>query len=181
MCADAETTRTIRVVAGLGNPGEKYVRTRHNVGFLAVEALVRRKRAGEGGEQEALDTPPAGFSERWGGMCASWETPGNGSVHVIKPQTYMNRSGKCIGAALKDLGALPKDIVTVVDDVNLPFGQIRLRAKGSAGGHNGLKDIGAILGSDAFPRLRIGVGRVPEGSDLISHVLGEFSEEEWAV
>jgi len=160
-----------KLIVGLGNPEPKYDRTRHNVGFAAVDALARswqislsenRKFQGEFGESQG---------------------PQADKVRLLKPLTYMNRSGQAI-RAVTDWFKLPLESVLVIyDDMDLPLGKIRLRLSGSAGGHNGMKSAIAHLSTQNFPRLRIGIGR-PQGSSIgndpaaISHVLGRFSPDE---
>lgn len=154
----------MKILVGLGNPGTQYRLTRHNAGFLVLDRLAVRL---------AL---PFG-RERFGGLFARGQCEG-GDVVLLKPLTFMNRSGECVGQALRYSNAEPEDVLVVVDDVNLPLGRLRLRAGGSAGGHNGLKSIIEHLGSDAFPRLRIGVGQGRQGAPLTGHVLGTFAPDE---
>lgn len=156
-----------RLVVGLGNPGAKYERTRHNIGFLTVDTLVRRQKGGD-------------YVPKWDGLCSEWDLGGGSRVYALKPQTFMNLSGRSLSAALTALDLTPLHSMTIIDDVNLPFGQIRVRDQGSAGGHNGLKDVQAVLETDKYARMRIGVGPVPEGSNLIQHVLGDFAADEQA-
>ncbi len=160
----------LQLLVGLGNPGDRYSDTRHNVGFLALDRLAER----EGG----------GFRQqnRLHGLLAD---VGSGSqrLRLLKPQTYMNDSGRSIRAALDWFGLTPQQILVVVDDMDLPLGRLRLRASGSAGGHNGLRSSIAHLGTEAFARLRIGIG-APAGDPgqrrerTVSHVLGRFNAEE---
>lgn len=160
----------LQLLVGLGNPGDRYSDTRHNVGFLALDRLAER----EGG----------GFRQqnRFHGLLAD---VGSGSqrLRLLKPQTYMNDSGRSIRAALDWFGLTPQQILVVVDDMDLPLGRLRLRASGSAGGHNGLRSSIAHLGTEAFARLRIGIG-APAGDPgqrrerTVSHVLGRFNADE---
>lgn len=156
----------IRILLGLGNPGRKYARTRHNVGFLVADELARRHgiRLVQRRNRSRLGEGQIG------------EIP----VVIAKPQTYMNLSGLAAVSLLRRYGATPADLVVLCDDMNLPLGSVRVRAAGSAGGHNGLKSLIAHLGTDAFPRVRVGVGGAPPGQWL-EYVLGEFTEEEWPV
>lgn len=154
----------MKILVGLGNPGSQYRFTRHNAGFLVLDRLAERL---------AL---PFG-RERFGGLFAKGQCEGC-DVVLLKPLTYMNRSGECVGQALRYTNAAPEDVLVVVDDVNLPLGRLRVRSDGSAGGHNGLKSIIEHLGSDAFPRLRIGVGQGRQGATLTGHVLGTFAQDE---
>jgi len=156
----------MRIIIGLGNPGDTYRGTRHNVGFEAIDKLSydfniklknnRRFKAhvGEG---------------RIGGT----------QVLLMKPQTYMNLSGQAVKAALNFYKLPPSAIIVVYDDVSLPVGDIRVREKGSAGGQKGMIDIIAKLATDEFPRVRIGIGQKPEGWDLADYVLSRFPKKEW--
>ena len=151
-----------RLIVGLGNPGRAYEATRHNIGFRVVRALAGQK----------------GMSlrekSRWGGESAM-----QNKLYLLLPLTYMNCSGQAVRKCMKDLGLLPAQMIVVCDDVALDFGQIRIREGGSAGGHNGLKDIEAHLGTQKYPRLRIGVGS-HKGHNLADYVLGKFSAAEEA-
>ncbi len=152
----------MRLVVGLGNPGSEYAETRHNIGFEMVERLAEQERAGwrvEGGVARVASLVSVA-EEAW----------------AVQPLLYMNRSGRALERVREKLPAEPQDILIVCDDVNLPVGSLRARKQGSAGGHNGLKSIEAALGTQAYPRLRIGVGG-PRG-DLVDHVLGRYSRHE---
>ena len=152
----------MKIIAGLGNPGEKYETTRHNVGFITADLLA-----------DAFDTE---ISLK-GMLCLYNTFRVNGEkILVVKPQTYMNLSGDCIGQLARYYKVENKDILVIADDLSLPVGTMRFRSKGSSGGHNGLKSIIAYLGGDDFPRLKIGIGR---GDDVIDYVLGHFGKEEW--
>lgn len=149
---------------GLGNPGAEYKHTRHNVGFLALDKIAERLHA---------DVKEKKFQS----LIARAEHEGR-SLLLMKPQTYMNNSGDAVGAALRFHHLSPADVLVICDDVNLPLGKLRIRPGGSYGGQNGLKSIIAALGTDEFPRLRIGVGR-PEGGDgLRDYVLGKWERDE---
>lgn len=153
----------MKLVVGLGNPGARYRDTRHNLGFMVLDVL-----AGRFGT--ALDR------EKHQALVAE-AAVGGVRLMLMKPLTYMNLSGASVAAAARNRVPDPGDILVVVDDVNLALGRLRLRAGGSAGGHNGLKSIIERLGSDGFHRLRLGVG--PNGGgDLVNHVLGRFRPEE---
>jgi PTH1 family peptidyl-tRNA hydrolase len=154
------------VVVGLGNPGAEYAATRHNAGFLAVDALVGRLGRFSGWRRD-------GVSLRGEGRA------GRSTVLLVKPQEFMNRSGAAMRRLLAEGWAAP-EVLVVCDDVYLPLGTIRLRARGGAGGHQGLASILEATGSDDFPRLRIGVGPGPPSSDLAEFVLAPFSEPERA-
>jgi PTH1 family peptidyl-tRNA hydrolase len=155
----------VRVVCGLGNPGDRYRWTRHNVGFRVVDLLADRwGLTGQG-------------SVRDGAALLEVRQPEPiGRVLLVKPMRYMNRSGQPLRAALRQTDAdVAEDVLVVADDIDLPLGRVRLRRSGSAGGHNGLRDIIATLGSEDFARLRIGVGRAGEAA---SHVLATFRPDE---
>jgi len=166
----------IKIIVGLGNPGKKYEGTRHNIGFMIVDRLV----AGVG--------VPMSNHLRWRAHVA--KLPGSGVI-VVKPQTFMNLSGQSVGAALRFYKWEPEQVLVVYDDISLPFGSLRFRMAGSAGGHNGMKSIISHLGSDRFPRLKVGIGERPleaeqaaaaghsaQSGNLVGHVLGRFSTEE---
>lgn len=157
----------MRVIVGLGNPERRYDSTRHNAGFMVVDALVR---------QHAGDQP---VRARFHGDCYDTTLDGSRAV-LIKPMTYMNRSGLTVGEALRFYKLDPADLLVVTDDLYLDLGVVRLRAGGGTGGHNGLGDIARVLGTEAFPRLRVGIGPKPPGSDQARWVLGRLSEDETA-
>ena len=158
----------MKVIVGLGNPGREYRDTRHNVGFMVADELARRH-----GLQWAMapgQVPETFVAKRFGEP--SWL--------VAKPLTYMNRSGEAVAALARYYGIEAADLLIVVDEVALPFMRLRARARGSAGGHNGLKSVIAGLGSTEFPRLRLGVGRGDARRDLADHVLAKFEKGEQA-
>ena len=155
----------MKLVVGLGNPGREYEGTRHNAGFLALDRL--RARAGLGGERGQKRFDSLAFDARIGGeRCL-----------LLKPQTYMNRSGRAVAAAARFFKLEPSDVLVLVDDCALDAGVIRLRPEGSAGGHNGLADVERALGTRVYPRLRIGVDR-PGQTPRIDYVLGRFTPEQ---
>jgi PTH1 family peptidyl-tRNA hydrolase len=155
----------VKLIVGLGNPGPRYRQTRHNVGFMVLDRLAERLRA-------------AAWREKFSGEIAETSL-GSEKLLLLKPMTYMNLSGTSVAAAAKnrtdDLG---RDLLVVVDDVNLPLGRLRLREGGSAGGHNGLKSLAEHLGTQGFPRLRVGIGAAESGNDLADHVLSKFRPDE---
>jgi len=155
----------VKAVCGLGNPGERYRFTRHNIGFRVVDLLADRwNLTGEGRLRDGAAVLEARRPEPVG------------RILLVKPMRYMNRSGAPLRAALKQTDVEPAtDLLVVADDIDLPLGRIRLRRSGSAGGHNGLRDIIATLGTDEFDRLRVGVGRAGEAA---SHVLATFGPGE---
>jgi len=157
----------MRIVLGIGNPGREYERTRHNVGFLVIDELARRHAV-------------TAWQNRWKSDVADWRLPatlGGDRALLIKPRTFVNLSGEAAQAALAFHKVPPADLLVVVDDINLPLGTLRLRDTGSAGGHNGLRDIEARIGP-VYPRLRLGVGAPKPGADQIGHVLGGFAPDE---
>jgi peptidyl-tRNA hydrolase, PTH1 family len=163
----------LRLVVGLGNPGDRYQGTRHNVGFMALERLAAA--AGSRFRHQG----------RLQGLLAEVGT-GEQRLRLLMPQTYMNESGRSIRAALDWFGLQQEQLLVVVDDMDLPLGRLRLRAQGSAGGHNGLRSTISHLGSQGFPRLRIGIGAPAlnpheRKARTIGHVLGRFSPAEQPV
>jgi PTH1 family peptidyl-tRNA hydrolase len=163
-----DTDRT-KFVVGLGNPSRQYANTRHNVGFMVVQALRRR--------WQALDGRRA-FS---GVMCdvrVHRPEAGVRRVMTLEPQTYMNRSGLAVRQLADFYKAAPEEMLIVLDDMALPVGRLRIRADGSAGGHNGLADILAAMGTQAVPRLRIGIGSPQTPSQWKDFVLSTFSSDE---
>lgn len=153
------------IIAGLGNPGKQYEYSRHNAGFLCVDILCNRY----GCKTDRLKyNALTGLVEINGKVCL-----------VMRPQTFMNNSGLAIGEAAVFYKIPPENVIIIFDDISIPTGTLRIRRKGSAGGHNGIKSIIAQLGSDNFPRLKLGVGeRSDPDSDLKDHVLGKFSKED---
>ena len=158
----------MKVVTGLGNPGERYRLTRHNVGFRVVDLLADRW--GLTGQGRVRD----GAAQ----LEVQLEDPAQ-RVLLVKPMRYMNRSGAPVKAALRQANAeLADDLLVVTDDVDLPLGRLRLRREGSAGGHNGLRDIIAAFGSNEFNRLRVGIGRSGSTRETVNHVLSTFRPNE---
>ncbi|MEQ1749743.1 MAG: aminoacyl-tRNA hydrolase [Prosthecobacter sp.] len=153
-----------RLIVGLGNPGLEYHDTRHNIGFMVVDELARRMKISFTMEKS------------WHGLVAKF--PGG---WLLKPQTYMNDSGRSARALSQFYKVTPSETLVIYDDVDLALGRTRLRLAGSAGGHNGMKSLISSLGTDAFPRLKLGIatesGR-PDGDRLVGHVLGKFSDDE---
>ncbi|MCP5539106.1 MAG: aminoacyl-tRNA hydrolase [Akkermansiaceae bacterium] len=162
----------LRLVAGLGNPGREYARTRHNVGFEVLDRLAARRGLSWNREK------------KW-----KAEVARDGALVFVKPLTYMNLSGEAVAPVAAFFKIPAEGILVVADDADLDFGTLRFRAQGSAGGHNGLKSIARSLGHDRFPRLKIGIGRRPDATrddasarepGIIGHVLGKFSDAESA-
>lgn len=156
----------MKLIVGLGNPGSRYRLTRHNLGFMIVDALAERWRISVGGKRHE--------AELGAGEVAATR------VVLAKPQTFMNASGESV-AKLRRLHRLePTDILAIYDDLDLPLGRIRLRAEGGAGGHNGVASLISVLGK-GFPRLRVGIGRPPGGADPVGYVLEPFEASERAL
>lgn len=163
-----EETGKMVIIVGLGNPKKEYENTRHNIGFMAIDALAEKYNI------SVLD-------------CKHKALIGKGVINgykvvLVKPLTYMNLSGEAVRAVIDYYKAdAENELIVIYDDVSLDVGQLRIRKKGSAGGHNGIKNIIAQLGHDVFLRIKIGVGEKPKGYDLADYVLGHFSKEELAV
>lgn len=162
--ADAPTQ--IKLIAGLGNPGARYARSRHNVGFMVVEKFAH-----------AHDLSFA--RKRFNAEIAEGNV-GETRVMLAKPQTFMNLSGDAIGKLFAFYKIAPHDLLVVYDDLDLPLGKMRMRPKGGAGGHHGMESIIARIGTSEFPRLRVGIGRPNPNTD-IDHVLGDFEGDERAL
>jgi len=161
----------VKLVVGLGNPGPRYVGTRHNAGYRVVERFA---------QQRGIALDQRRFGGRFGRASAALRGGVRQDVGVLLPESYMNRSGQVVSLAvgLLPIGLLEQDLLVVFDDVDLPFGRLRLRPAGSAGGHRGLSDVIACLGRDDFPRLRFGVGRPGVPMETADWVLQRFSSEE---
>jgi PTH1 family peptidyl-tRNA hydrolase len=163
----------VKLIVGLGNPGPKYKGTRHNVGFEVVDELARRASI-------AFESAPAdALIARWRRGDVAHGVSRGDDVLLVKPMTFMNLSGQAIGELLRYFKIDVADLLVVVDEVQLPLGKLRARMRGSAGGHNGLKNVIAHLGDD-FSRLRMGVGRGDSRRDLADHVLTKFDKDEGA-
>jgi PTH1 family peptidyl-tRNA hydrolase len=158
----AEPVRLILV--GLGNPGREYSGTRHNLGFMCIDEVAKRLHV-----RVSEKAPKA--------LVATARHPGGGSVLVVKPQTYMNLSGRAVAPLLRKHNLEPSDVWAIHDEMDMPFGKLRIRKGGSAGGNNGVKSLIADLGSQDFARFRMGVGR-PDPDDAIDHLLSPFTEAE---
>lgn len=154
----------MKLIAGLGNPGDKYALTRHNIGFMATERLAARW---------SIALKRKGFQAQYG----------QGVVHGVQstlllPQTFMNLSGTSVKAACQALGVGVADLVVVHDEIDLPFGALRVKVGGGHGGHNGLRSLHQNLGDNGYVRLRLGVGRPPTGGDVAGYVLNPFAAVE---
>lgn len=149
-------------MVGLGNPGKRYALTRHNVGFMVIDALAIRA-----GAQFVLEKCYA---------LSEVKLPGAHSIVLVKPLTYMNASGEALRRLSEVRAISPQDLVVVHDDMDLPFGRIRVKRKGKSAGHHGVESIQHFLGTIEFGRVRVGIGRPPEGVDPVDYVLSGFSE-----
>lgn len=154
------------IIAGLGNPGKQYESTRHNIGFISMDYLASYFRV----KMNKLK-----FKAVFGEGTVAGE-----KVLFVKPQTFMNLSGESLRDIVRFYKILPENMIVIYDDVSLPVGKIRIRPKGSDGGHNGIKSIIYQLTSDVFPRIKMGIGAPPEHWDLADWVLGKFSDEDVA-
>ena len=151
------------LIVGLGNPGPEYELTRHNIGFLVLDALAEEL-GGSFGPGRQADKAEVKYKGR--------------TLHLIKPTTYMNLSGKALNYWMQELKIDRENVIVITDDLALPFGKLRMRAKGSAGGHNGLKDIERVLGGQNYARLRFGVGSEFNKGQQVDYVLSNFPQEE---
>ena len=174
-------TQSISLIVGLGNPGAEYDRTRHNIGFMAIDRLATSWSISIGKEKR--------FYGIFGEGRLSNHLANNGKMRLLKPTTYMNLSGQALRACADWFKVSPENILVIYDDMDLPLGKLRLRPSGSAGGHNGMKSIISHLGTQNFPRLRLGIGRGGKDNDdsaivskanqnVTNHVLGGFSAKE---
>jgi PTH1 family peptidyl-tRNA hydrolase len=172
---------SISLIVGLGNPGAEYERTRHNIGFMAIDRLATSCSISLGKEKR--------FYGIFGEGRSSSRLAGGGKMRLLKPTTFMNLSGQSVRACADWFKCKPENILVIYDDMDLPLGKLRLRPSGSAGGHNGMKSIISHLGTQNFPRLRLGIGRGGRGQDVgaiatkanqnvTGHVLGGFSSSE---
>lgn len=156
----------IRLIVGLGNPGLQYAQTRHNAGFIFVDRAVSRW---------------GKWTEEIGrGILGNISLDSN-NIIVLKPLTYMNRSGYALPPVLERFSISPQEILVVYDDLWIPLGSVRIRMKGSSGGHNGMQSIIDTLKTEDIPRLRIGIGPLPENTSSVDFVLSEFSSEEMSI
>lgn len=153
------------LIVGLGNPEEEYDKTRHNMGFHVINQLAK---------EYEIEMKRNKFNGIFGTGTIEGE-----KVILVKPQTFMNSSGECVIGYKNFYKLEPSQILIIYDDIDLAPGEIRIRRKGSPGTHNGMKSVVHFLNSDEFPRVRVGIGKPAEGTDLISHVIGAVPEEEW--
>jgi PTH1 family peptidyl-tRNA hydrolase len=153
----------VKIVVGLGNPGQEYSATRHNVGFMVIDELARRW---------GIDA----WKNRKEALIAEYR--GEHSILLVKPQTFMNLSGIAVGELARWYKVPVEDIIIIFDDMDLPTGRLRLRMKGGSGGHRGIESLLAHLAKDSFPRVRVGIGRPPSGWQVVDYVLSRFTTDE---
>lgn len=154
----------MKLIVGLGNPGREYSETRHNVGFMTIDELAKRWKI-------------TNWRSRYEALVAEYRT-GKEQLLLVKPQTFMNLSGNAVGALARWYKVQAEDVIVIYDDMDLPMGRLRLRSKGGSGGHRGMESIILQLGKEDFPRVRIGIGRPPEGWQVVDYVLAKFNAEE---
>ncbi|MEO2082452.1 MAG: aminoacyl-tRNA hydrolase [Desulfurobacteriaceae bacterium] len=157
----------IRLVVGLGNPGREYERTRHNVGWMVLDRVSER-----------LGIPIS--RKKFRGIYGELSVNGR-KIFLLKPLTYMNRSGESVAEFVRFYKIKPEEVMVVYDDLDLPLGKLRLRLKGSSGGHRGVESVEKSLGTREFPRLRIGIGRPERKEDVVNYVLSPFGKSELPV
>lgn len=153
----------MKMIVGLGNPGSKYQETKHNIGFITIDEIAYRFNVAFQKTQFQADIAEFFI--------------GSEKIMLVKPLTFMNESGRAVGPLMTYYGVDESELIVIYDDMDLPIGKIRLRQKGSAGGHNGMKSLIAHLGTDIFPRIKIGVGRPHSSQTVVSHVLSKFPKE----
>ena len=156
----------MKLVVGLGNPGKQYETTKHNIGFMVIDAIA----------DSVSHTP---WKEEQRAEVCSITVDGE-KVLLVKPQTFMNASGESVGPLMRYYKIDPSDVYCIYDDMDLPVGKLRIRPNGSSGGHNGIKSIIAETGTQEFDRIKIGIGRPQKGMTVVNHVLGKFSEDDYA-
>jgi len=154
----------LKIIVGLGNPGKRYRNTRHNMGFAVIDALARASKCR--------------FSRRRCRSLVPRTEVGGCRVLLAQPTTFVNLAGEAVACILRRTGTQPRELLVIADDVNLSFGKLRIRARGGYGGHKGLRSIISNVGTEEFPRLRVGVGSEDMPEDLTDYVLGEFAEHE---
>ena len=155
----------MKIIVGLGNPGLKYKKTRHNAGFMAVDLLAKKQRARFKTNKDLASK-------------IALTVIGDEVVAIVKPQTYMNNSGYAVSAVMDYYDADISDIIVIYDDVDIPLGSLRIRKKGSGGTHNGMRNILEYLNDEKFMRIRIGIGKTPPYKTIVDHVLGKFLKDE---
>ncbi|WP_247922307.1 aminoacyl-tRNA hydrolase [Streptococcus sp. oral taxon 431] len=155
-----------KLLVGLGNPGDKYFETKHNVGFMLIDQLAKK--------QNVTFTHDKIFQAELASFFHNGE-----KIYLVKPTTFMNESGKAVHALLTYYGLDIEDLLIIYDDLDMEVGKIRLRAKGSAGGHNGIKSIIQHIGTQVFNRVKIGIGRPKKGMSVVHHVLSKFDKDDY--
>lgn len=159
-----ELIETMKMIIGLGNPGKKYEETKHNVGFMVLDQLAKEHQAIF--KKNSFEAEVADFFV-------------NGEkIWLVKPQTFMNESGRSVGPLMTYFGLSSEDVLVVYDDLDLMVGKIRLRQKGSAGGHNGMKSLISHMNTSVFNRIKVGIGRPRTGQTVVHHVLSNFEKED---
>jgi PTH1 family peptidyl-tRNA hydrolase len=153
----------MKMIVGLGNPGQEYSATKHNVGFMVVDELAKRWQV-------------HAWRDKYDAQVAEYRS--GEPVLLVKPQTYMNLSGTAVGALARWYKLKAEEIIVIYDDLDLPVGKLRLRGKGGAGGHRGIESLLVHLGQDTFTRVRVGIGRPPQGWETANYVLSRFTPEE---
>lgn len=160
-----ERENMVKMIVGLGNPGSKYEKTKHNIGFMAIDNIVKNL--------DVTFTDDKNFKAQIGSTFINHE-----KVYFVKPTTFMNNSGIAVKALLTYYNIDITDLIVIYDDLDMEVSKLRLRSKGSAGGHNGIKSIIAHIGTQEFNRIKVGIGRPLKGMTVISHVMGQFNTED---
>lgn len=160
-----ERENMVKMIVGLGNPDSKYEKTKHNIGFMAVDKIVNNL--------DVTFTEDKNFKAQIGSTFINHE-----KVYFVKPTTFMNNSGIAVKALLTYYNISVEDLIVIYDDLDMEVGKLRLRSKGSAGGHNGIKSIIAHIGTQEFNRIKVGIGRPLKGMTVINHVMGQFNTED---
>ncbi len=160
-----ERENMVKMIVGMGNPGSKYEKTKHNIGFMAIDNIVKNL--------DVTFTDDKNFKAQIGSTFINHE-----KVYFVKPTTFMNNSGIAVKALLTYYNIDITDLIVIYDDLDMEVSKLRLRSKGSAGGHNGIKSIIAHIGTQEFNRIKVGIGRPLKGMTVISHVMGQFNTED---
>lgn len=160
-----ERENMVKMIVGLGNPGSKYEKTKHNIGFMAIDNIVKNL--------DVTFTDDKNFKAQIGSTFINHE-----KVYFVKPTTFMNNSGIAVKALLTYYNIDITDLIVIYDDLDMEVSKLRLRSKGSAGGHNGIKSIIAHIGTQGFNRIKVGIGRPLKGMTVINHVMGQFNTED---
>lgn len=160
-----ERENMVKMIVGLGNPGSKYEKTKHNIGFMAIDNIVKNL--------DVTFTDDKNFKAQIGSTFINHE-----KIYFVKPTTFMNNSGIAVKALLTYYNIDITDLIVIYDDLDMEVSKLRLRSKGSAGGHNGIKSIIAHIGTQEFNRIKVGIGRPLKGMTVINHVMGQFNTED---